>query len=135
MMDSWSARNVDPGLAATYSKLRDLITSSMKSEPGRSVVYTSTRGGGGLVSAAASAALGSGVVARACAACAAFASATTGLPPRAATPAAAPIAAPFRKPRRLTEPFLDLDMMRNLLFPTRSASAIAHSVNHLEHST
>src|SRR2546423_34518 len=90
----------------------------MKSEPGRSVVYTSTRGGGGLVSAAIKAAFGSGVAARACAACAAG-SAIAGLPLKAATPAAAPIAAPLRKPRRLTEPFFDLDMIRNLLCAKR----------------
>ncbi len=39
-------RNADPGLEATYSKPRVLMTSTMKSEPGRSVVQTSTWGGG-----------------------------------------------------------------------------------------
>src|SRR5437868_3238045 len=115
MIDSCSARNVEPGFAATYSKPRDLITSSMKSDPGRSVVYTSTRGGGGLVSAATRAGLGSGVVARACAACAALGSAMAVLAAPDPIRAAAPAAAPFRKPRRLTEPFFDLGIVRNLL--------------------
>src|SRR5215813_6990855 len=103
MIDSCNARNVDPGLAATYSMPSVLMTSSMKSDPGRSVVYTSVRGGGGLVSAAARAAPGSGVTGlAACPACSGCA--IEGF----ATKAAAPAAAPFRNPRRLTEPFLDL---------------------------
>src|SRR5262245_48545610 len=108
MIDSCSARKVDPGLAAMYSIPSDLMTSSMKSDPGLSVVYTSARGGGGLVSAAARAALGSGVTCRAvCVACAASGCAIDGF----ATNAAAPAAAPFKNPRRLTEaptPFFDL---------------------------
>src|ERR1700730_14900597 len=36
------ARKLEPGLAAMYSNPRDLMTSTMKSEPGRSVVKTST---------------------------------------------------------------------------------------------
>src|SRR5579883_2347633 len=101
MMDSCSARNVDPGFAAAYSMPSDLITSSMKSDPGRSVVYTSARGGG-LVSAAARRAPGSGVAAaaRAWAGAADCAGAVEGF----ATRAAAPAAAPLRNPRRLTEP-------------------------------
>src|SRR5262245_8957902 len=104
MIDSCNARKVDPGLAATYSMPSVLTTSSMKSDPGRSVVYTSVRGGGGLVSAAARAAPGSGVTGlAACAAWPAWAGcATEGF----ATKAAAPAAAPFRNPRRLTEPLL-----------------------------
>src|SRR5687767_10004943 len=42
MNDSCSDRKLDPGLAATYSKPSDLNTSTMKSDPGRSVVITST---------------------------------------------------------------------------------------------
>src|ERR1700733_7730305 len=42
MSDSCKLRKLDPGTAATYSKPRDLRTSTMKSEPGRSVVRTST---------------------------------------------------------------------------------------------
>src|SRR5262245_50202739 len=108
MIDSCRARKVEPGLAATYSMPSDLITSSMKSDPGRSVVYTSARGGGGLVSAATRAALGKGVTALApCPACAASAGAIEGF----ATRAAAPAAAPFRNPRRSTEPFFDLGIV------------------------
>src|SRR5215471_7905084 len=109
MIDSCNARKVDPGLAAMYSMPSVLTTSSMKSDPGRSVVYTSVRGGGGLVSAAARAAPGSGVTGLAawpaCPACAGCA--TEGF----ATKAAAPAAAPFRNPRRLTEPFFDLGIV------------------------
>src|SRR5262249_30735535 len=108
MIDSCNARNVDPGLAPIYSIPSVLMTSSMKSDPGRSVVYTSVRGGGGLVSAAARAALGNGVTCRAaCAACPGAGCALEGL----ATNAAAPAAAPFKNPRRFTEaptPFFDL---------------------------
>src|SRR5262245_51892747 len=115
MIDSCSARNVDPGLAATYSIPRDLMTSSMKSDPGRSVVYTSARGGGGLVSAATSAAPGSGVTdlaaCPACAACEASGCASEGFATMAAALAAALAAAPFRNPRRLTEPFFDLGIV------------------------
>src|SRR5215470_17378407 len=112
MIDSCNARNVDPGLAATYSMPSVLMTSSMKSDPGRSVVYTSVRGGGGLVSAAASAAPGSGVTGlAACATCPACGGcAIEGF----ATKAAAPAAAPFRNPRRLTDlstAFLDLGIV------------------------
>src|SRR6266705_3313590 len=110
MMDSCSARNVEPGLAATYSMPSDLMTSNMKSDPGRSVVYTSARGEGGLVSAAASAALGRGVAVRAWAACAACM--TSGCAMEGfATNAAAPAAALFKNPRRLTEPFFDLGIV------------------------
>src|SRR5436309_9620721 len=111
MIDSCSARKVEPGFAATYSMPSDLITSSMKSDPGRSVVYTSVRGGGGLVSAATSAAPGSGVgaVVLACTGCGAAAEGF-------ATSAAAPAAAPFKKPRRFTEPFFDLGIVSNLLY-------------------
>src|SRR5215470_10536349 len=110
-MDSCSARKVDPGFAAQYSMPSDLMTSSMKSDPGRSVVYTSARGGG-LVSAAVRRAPGNGVAAaaRACAAGAACGSAVEGL----ATSAAAPAAAPLRNPRRLSgvlSPFLDLGIV------------------------
>src|SRR5437016_3804200 len=86
----------------------------MKSEPGRSVVYTSARGAGGLVSAATKPGPGSGVTARACAAGAVSASGTPG-PTAGPTSAAAPAAAPFRKRRRLIEPFLELGMVQILL--------------------
>src|SRR6516225_3797602 len=104
-MDSCNARNVEPGFAAQYSIPSDLMASSMKSDPGRSVVYTSARGGG-VVSAAAKRAPGKGVAAAvfACAAGAACGSATAGF----ATRAAAPAAAPFKNPRRLVSPFFEL---------------------------
>src|ERR1700677_4796237 len=101
-------RKAEPGLAATYSKPRVLMTSTMKSEPGRSVVHTSTRGGGGAVSAAVCLAPGSGFgVAGRWTSAACCALAASGL----ATSAAAPAAAPFKKPRRSTEIFLDLAMV------------------------
>src|SRR5580765_735589 len=99
MIDSCRPRKDEPGLAATYSKPSDLITSTMKSEPGRSVVYTSTRGGGGLVSAATPFAEGRGVTDRVWPFCG---SAREGV----ATSAAVPRAAPFKKPRRSREVFL-----------------------------
>src|SRR5215475_1905145 len=110
MIDSCNARNVDPGFAATYSMPKVLMASSMKSDPGRSVVYTSVRGGGGLVSAAASAAPGNGVTGLAACATCCPGCAIEGF----ATKAAAPAAAPFRNPRRLTgspTPFLDLGIV------------------------
>ena len=65
---------LEPGLAAMYSKPRDLSTSSMKSEPGRSAVNTSTAAGAVVVSAASSLAEGTGALPRrAAAACCAFA--------------------------------------------------------------
>src|SRR6187431_1437447 len=100
MIDSCNPRNVEPGLAATYSKPSDLITSIMKSDPGRSVVYVAMRGGGGLVSAAASVPEGSGVAGGVGVCDCAID--TEGW----ATNAAAPAAAPLRKSRRSTEPFL-----------------------------
>ena len=45
MIDSWMPRKLDPGLDATYSKSSDLMTSTMKSPPGRSVVMTSPSDG------------------------------------------------------------------------------------------
>src|SRR5271167_1710391 len=100
MIDSCKARKDEPGFAATYSKPSDLMTSTMKSDPGRSVVYTSIRGGGGLVSAAICLGDGSGVTVRAWTFCA-FARGD------GTTSAAAPTAAPFRKPRRSMEAFFD----------------------------
>src|SRR6185295_12693174 len=107
MSDSCRARNDEPGFAATYSKPSDLMTSTMKSEPGRSVVYMSTRGGGGLVSDATWAGEGGGAARRfwTCA----FAAGGF------ATSPAAPAAAPFRKRRRSTELLLDFAISFNLL--------------------
>src|SRR5580704_14712582 len=104
-------RKAEPGLAATYSKPNFLMTSTMKSDPGRSVVQTSTRGGG-VVSAADCLAPGSGVgVAGRRASAASCAFAASGFTTSAAAPAAAPAEAPFKKPRRSTEIFLDLAMV------------------------
>src|ERR1700674_3871794 len=94
MNDSWSPRKLEPGLAAQYSMPSDLMTSSMKSAPGRSLAETSAAG----VLAAAGAAA---TVAPTCCAMA------TEL---CATMAAAPTVAPLRKPRRASEVFLDFDM-------------------------
>src|SRR5579863_8134037 len=93
-MDSCRPRKLDPGLAQMYSKPRDFSTSTMKSEPGRSAVSTSTEGETGPVSSASALAEGA-VTARRLAGCCAAA----GLVPAAS--AAAPAAAPFRNRRRL----------------------------------
>src|ERR1700674_3353994 len=66
----------------------------MKSAPGRSVVYTSTRAGGVPVSKATCVAEGRGAEGRGAWACCALTAAGC------ATSAAAPAAAPFRNPRR-----------------------------------
>src|SRR6267143_487521 len=42
MIDSCKPRKLEPGLEAIYSRPRDLRTSTMKSDPDRSVVNTST---------------------------------------------------------------------------------------------
>src|ERR1041385_2076305 len=93
-------RKLEPGLAATYSRLSDFSTSTMKSPPGRSVVTISassegsvSRGAIGAVAGLAGAAAGAGG--------AVCASAPAALPTRAA-----PVtAALFRKSRRSTDPF------------------------------
>src|ERR1051325_7720417 len=108
MIDSCSARKVEPGFAAQYSMPSDLMTSTMKSDPGRSVVYTSARGAGGEVSAATRLADGNVVPGRACAV---WAGACAPPAPGFATRAAAPIAAPLRNPLRFTEGFLDFAMV------------------------
>src|ERR1700719_3195968 len=95
MSDSCNPRKLDPGLAARYSKPSDLITSTMKSDPGRSVVRTSTPDAS--VSASTGRAAG----------------ATKGWAPMApvvATRLATPLtAAPFKNARRSTA-VLDLSM-------------------------
>src|SRR5712691_7955736 len=101
-MDSWSARKLEPGLAQQYSMPSDLMTSTMKSDPGRSLVRTST-GAGGAVSAARAASDGAVTERRASACCAIAAG---GLAARTAAPAAAP----FKKPRLPTESILDFAM-------------------------
>ena len=96
------------GIGAIYSKPSDFRTSTMKSEPGRSAVNTSTARGAVVVSAASAFAEGTGAFPRrASADCCALA---TGLP---ATIAAAPTAEPFKKPRRSIEA---LDLLINISF-------------------
>src|SRR5262245_46880712 len=91
-------RKLEPGLAATNSKFSDLITSTMKSPPGRSVVSTSTVEDGS-VSRAGVGALGEPGVEI----CGGAAEAAAG------TSAAAPVtAALLRKPRRSTDSFSDM---------------------------
>src|SRR5579863_9305103 len=98
MIDSCSARNAEPGFAQQYSKPSDLITSTMKSEPGRSLTSISAEGTAPRFSVAATA---SGAAAtRAC--CGADFCA---LAPEASARTAAAPAAPLRNPRRPTEVF------------------------------
>src|SRR5882724_4900682 len=102
MIDSCRPRKDEPGFAATYSKPRDLMTSIMKSEPGRSTVYTPTLGGGGPVSDATWLGEGVGATRRVSAPCASM---IGGL-----TTSAAAAAAPFRNPLRPTARAFDLAM-------------------------
>src|SRR5882672_2495567 len=92
-------RKLDPGLAQTYSNPRDLITSTMKSDPVRSAVRTSAFEG---VPVSASGDMGGGTVLTSSTCCCA---ATV---PGAAAKAAAPAAALFRKFRRSTANFFGL---------------------------
>src|SRR5271154_5118714 len=105
MIDSCNPRKLDPGFAKRYSKPSDLITSTMKSEPVRSVVSTSKVDG---VSASATGDIAGGGPARRTSG--GSASAALG----AATNAAAPAAALFRKLRRLTGFFGDFAMSLRL---------------------
>src|SRR5687767_3356990 len=105
MIDSWRPRKLEPGFDAMYSMLRLLMTSTMKSPPGRSVVRTSTWPDGstsrGVVGAEAGAGrcpwggwAGEGACAPAI---------------EPGTNAAAPVtAACFRKSRRPTDRFFDI---------------------------
>src|ERR1700737_4836442 len=89
MMDSCRPRKLDPGLEAQYSMPSDLMTSTMKSAPGRWLEDTS-----------AVALVVSGLRATCCA------MAIGGLPTSPAAPAAA--AAPRKKPRRSRGFFFDM---------------------------
>src|ERR1700686_1461595 len=98
MSDSCNPRKLDPGLAARYSKPSDLITSTMKSDPGRSVVCTSTCAQT-VVSAETVLAVGEGAAARRGSDCGALgARGGSGLP----TSVDGPAAAADGKPRRWT---------------------------------
>src|ERR1700732_4578764 len=103
MTDSWRPRKLEPGLEQTYSMPSDLMTSTMKSEPERVSVRTSSFAG---VPISVSAGRGGGGALRASICCAREA---VGL----AANAAAPTAALLRNARRSmelvgAEPFLDL---------------------------
>src|SRR5215472_143762 len=50
-MDSWKPRKLEPGFEQTYSIPRDLMTSTMKSEPLRSSVRIAAAGRGAPISA------------------------------------------------------------------------------------
>src|SRR5580700_6926646 len=100
-------RKLDPGLAHTYSKPSDLITSTMKSDPVRSAVKTSAPEG---TSTSAAADMGGGTVRFNSAGCAAAAAGP-------AATAAAPAAAPFRKFRPSTTGLVCLAMRLHLGFP------------------
>src|SRR5579862_1583097 len=102
MRDSCSDRKLDPGTAATYSNPSDLITSTMKSDPGRSTFKTSTDATGSLSSG------NSAAVAR----CGTGGCAASALP--AIRVATVPAAAPFRNPRRSTDLRLDFFMVAHL---------------------
>ena len=98
MIDSCSDRNADPGFAATYSIPSALITSTMKSDPGRSFSNTSVAGRTSRFSAAAavSAVLGGAAGADGAAAgVCAMAGVTS-----AAIAAGTAVAAAFKNPRR-----------------------------------
>src|SRR3977135_538579 len=98
-------RKLDPGLAQMYSNPRDLITSTMKSDPVRSAVRTSAFEGVP-VSASGDMRGGTGRSNSDCC-CAATV-------PGAAANAAAPAAALFRKFRRSTVKFFGLNITIHL---------------------
>src|SRR5262245_10653497 len=95
MIDSWRARKLEPGLAVQYSIPSALMTSTMKSEPGRSLISKST--GKGVAPVSCATASSDGRPTRedgAGAGCA-------GVAGVGGTNAAAPAAvAPFKNPRR-----------------------------------
>src|SRR5665213_1404244 len=111
MIDSCSPRKLEPGFAQTYSNPSDLITSTMKSEPVRSTVSTSTLDG---VPTSASGDIGGGAPG-------ATRGGTVGAPTTAEFVAsiAAPAAAPFRKSRRGSGTFLNFAMASPPKLPSR----------------
>src|SRR5262245_854728 len=112
-------RKLDPGLAATYSKSSDLMTSTMKSPPGLSVVNISTVEGGSISRGG----VGAMAVAGPCCAAAFVAPGTS-----AAAPAAAPVtAALLRKPRRSTESVLDIGRSLHLPPPDNAQACVLTS--------
>src|SRR5712691_11330334 len=131
MIDSCSARKLEPGLAQMYSNPSDFSTSTMKSEPGRSAVNTSAAADTGSVSLANAAAEGTAVPRPGCVSCA--------LAGVFATSTAAPAAALFRKPRR-PEGFsprgaLDFDMQSPVDFRLNYAVAAPSERSFTAHAT
>src|SRR5260370_28770920 len=110
MMDSCRPRKVEPGFAQMYSMPNDLMTSTMKSDPGRSVIRMSAAKG--FPVSASSDIFGASAEVFAVESCAAAAA----LP---ATSAATPAALPFRKSRRSTVFFLKYPMVLRNLCPYR----------------
>src|ERR1700677_2229296 len=101
MTDSCNPRKLEPGLAQTKSNPRDLSTSTIKSDPGRSVVRASISDEGALA--------GSGEVN----ALAAGPEATVAAPPTAA----------FKKSRRSSGNFLyPMRLLRKKSFAPRAAA-------------
>src|ERR1700722_7480885 len=90
MKDSCRERNLEPGLAGMYSKPRALMTSTIKSEPGRSTVRTATAPRGSTSAGSRGEVAFCGAAAR---------GAATALVP-ATRLATVPTAAPFRNLRR-----------------------------------
>src|SRR2546427_3832903 len=115
MSDSCKPRKLEPGFAATYSKPRDLITSTMKSEPVRSAVRTLTSVEG---SASGRGIGGTAGAERATSDCCALA--TPLLATSVATP---PTAAPFRNLRRSTKLLSDFFMAGISLLELNCAEA------------
>src|SRR5580704_1603147 len=109
MSDSCSDSKVDPGLAVRYSILSVLRTSTMKSEPGFSMMRALAAGRAAPVSRATADPLGACAVALPPRPAGCWALVSSGL----AAKAAAPTAAPFRKPRRPTERFVDFAMCKS----------------------
>src|SRR6266849_5340155 len=116
MMDSCSPRKLEPGFEEMYSSPTDFRTSTMKSDPVRSVVSTSTcEGSSSFGSIAAEAE-------RAASTCAA----RTGVAP-ATSEATPPAAAPFRNLRRSTDSFLAMaKVLCGVVFGIRSESCSSH---------
>src|SRR6266566_952850 len=114
MSDSCKPRKLEPGFAATYSKPRDLITSTMKSEPVRSAVRTLTSVAG----SPSFGGIGGTVAERATNDC--CAPATPVLATSVATP---PTAAPFRNLRRPTKLLADFFMAGISLLKLNCAEA------------
>src|SRR6267378_1555539 len=99
MIDSCKPRKLEPGLEAIYSRPRDLRTSTMKSDPDRSIVKTSTLEGSSSFGIIRAVADWAGI---ACGAASVEALATS---------PAAPAAAPFKNLRRSTESFFAMARM------------------------